>query len=133
MPVLAVSIDPDLKYDNLSYLWMRINASEQSDWEDAGIVKLQIDLDDMIEGLKDVIGNPAGPADFFVEGDSLAAARKYIATIPAIGEVVTDETADNGPKYPLSADDEPGYYYCIVINELNNHINANASIFFHVS
>ena len=131
---LSFSVEPPAQSDSISYVWMRINVEEDVPTDMQGqSVKLQADLDDAIEGLAEIIGNPEGSADFPVEADTIELARKYLTSIPAIGDPADTEFQDNGPQYVLSAGEQGGYLYCVVINELNGHINANVSPFFQVS
>lgn len=131
---MSFSVEPPAQSDTLSYIWMRINADANiaSDWEGAA-EKLQVDLDNAIEGLAAIIGNPEGEADFPVEGSPIATARKYLNSLHDIGDAASEEFEDNGPKYTVNENSPAGYYYCVVINELNGHINANVSPFFQVS
>jgi hypothetical protein len=127
--VLSFSVEPPALSDNLRYVWMRVRADEEisSDWSGSA-VKLQADLDDAIAGLSEIVGNPEGPADYTVSGETIEEAVRYITSLPAIGE---GEDGDNGPRYEVPAG-ATGIYYCVVINELNNNINANITPFYRV-
>ena len=121
---ISFSVEPPALSDNLSYVWMRMNVqdNEEEDWVTVNMPKLQIDLDDLLPDLfEDLVGDPDIAADG-VFG---------LTRLTSLGEVVSDE--DNGPAYQLSAETPAGYYYCIVINELNNNRTANVSPFFHVT
>lgn len=126
---ISFSVEPPTLSDNLSYVWMRANiqpvSEVPSDWEGAAgqeIEKLQIDLDDMLPDLfADVAGDPDIPVNEIFG----------LTTITNLGQVVEDAT--NGPSLALTADMPTGYYYCIVINELNNSRVANVSPFFQVT
>lgn len=123
---IAFSVDMPAFSDSLSYVWMRMNVEDiPSDWEGVGdrqVEKLQIDLDDQLPDLfADLTGNP----DIAVDG------AFGLTTLTELGEVV--DTEDNGPALQLSENTPAGYYYCIVINELNNNRVANVSPFFHVT
>lgn len=131
---LSFSVEPPTQSDSLSYIWMRIRVEEDVPTDMQGqSITLQADLDNAIEGLAEIIGNPEGQADYPVESSTIELARKYFENIAAIGDVADPNFEDNGPKYVLPADRAGGYFYCVVINELNGHINANVSPFFQVS
>ena len=119
---ISFSIDPIQHSDALSYIWMRINANESvaSDWEN-DFVKLQIDLDGF---LADLFEDKPGEADIPVDGVF------GLTELPNLGEVVENE--DNGPKLQFSDSTPAGVYYCIVVNELNNHRVANVTPFYSV-
>ena len=121
---LSFSVEPPALSDNLSYVWMRANVQQEvdEDWDASGAAKLQVDLDNLLPDLfEDLVGDPDIAADG-VFG---------LTTLTELGEVVAD--ADNGPAYQLAEDTPVGFYYCIVINELNNNRTANVSPFFLVS
>ena len=121
---IAFSVEPPAFSDNLSYVWMKANIDpeEDSDWDASGAAKLQVDLDNLLPDLfNDITGDP----DIAVDG------AFGLTTLPTLGEVLPDE--DNGPSYQFTAETTPGYYYCIVINEVNNNRVANVSPFFHVT
>lgn len=136
LKTLSFSLVPPTQSDSISYIWMRLRADEKeiipSDWDEAA-EKLQVDLDDAIAGLSAIVGNPTGEADYPVESNTIATARKYLATIDSIGDPADEGFENNGPKYELQDADPTGIYYCVVINELNNNINANVSPFYRVS
>ena len=128
---LSFSIAPPAQYDKIGYIWMRVRTDSNAyDWENDA-AKLQVDLDDSIADLVGIIPNPEGQMDYTVEAP-LDQARKYIYSLPALGEP-GPELENNGPKCTLTDDNPAGLYYCIVINELNGHVNANVSPFFKVS
>ena len=120
---LSFSIVPIAHSDKLSYIWMRLNFDQavESDW-DGEAKRLQIDLDDF---LSDLFEDKPGDADIPVDG------VYGLTTLTNLGEIVVGE--DNGPRLQLSDDTPAGIYYCIVVNELNNHRVANVTPFFDVS
>ena len=115
---------------------MNIDSNEPEDWENS-VAKLQIDIDDAINGLSSIFSHPGDP-DIPLEadpnavtyGEKISSARKYIQNLTALGELVDNE--HNMPSYTLTSEDTPGYYYCLVINEFNGNLRANASPFFDV-
>lgn len=126
---LSIGVDPEIKSDDISYIWMRMNLDNDNDIVN-GETKLQIDLADedsdtnttineVIKGITSIFENKPGNRDFIVQ------------ELNKFSDVVSD---DEGDRYQTSyAASETGIYYCVVINELNNHINANASPFFIVA
>ena len=120
---LSFSIVPIAHSDELSYIWMRLNFDEsvETDW-DGESKRLQIDLDDF---LSDLFENKPGEADIPVDGVF------GLTALTNLGEVVEGE--DNGPRLQFSDDTPEGIYYCIVVNELNDHRVANVTPFFQVS
>ena len=135
---LGFSVTPLTRSDGLSYIWMKMNidSNEPEDWENS-VAKLQIDIDDAINGLSSIFSHPGDP-DIPLEadpnavtyGEKISSARKYIQNLTALGELVDNE--HNMPSYTLTSEDTPGYYYCLVINEFNGNLRANASPFFDV-
>ena len=120
---LSFSIIPIAHSDKLSYIWMRLNFDEsiETDWNGES-KKLQIDLDNFLSDLfEDQPGDPDIPVDG-VFG---------LTALTNLGEVVEGE--DNGPKLQFNDDTPAGIYYCIVVNELNDHRIANVTPFFNVS
>lgn len=121
---LSFSVEPPALSDNLSYVWMRANIQQEvdEDWDQSGAAKLQVDLDDLLPDLfEDLVGDP----------DIAADGAFGLTKLTELGQVVAD--ADNGPSYQLAESTPVGFYYCIVINELNNNRTANVSPFFLVS
>ena len=120
---LSFSIEPPAQSDNLSYIWMRLNAEDNitSDWENNS-EKLQIDLDNF---LSDLFEDKPGNADIPVDG------VYGLTQLTNLGEVV--DTADNGPSLTFSDNTPAGIYYCIVVNTLNNYRAANVTPFYSVT
>lgn len=115
--VISFAVVPPVQSEKLSYVWMKLNARR------ANSSQFQIDLDDAIEGLDDGISNPADTRD------TILRAVDYFNAEP-IGDVADENFEYNGPKYSIPAGSSGDIYYCIVINELNGHVNANVSWFF---
>ena len=115
------------KSDKLSYIWMRMRLDE-NDINEGGIQQLAIDID---EYLSEIFPDKVGEMDISLTGSGAFT----LTEIPAsLGEVASEEA--NVPVYQLPVDsvENPvaGYYYCIVVNELNGHLAANATPFFNV-
>ncbi len=120
---LGFSIQPPILSDKLSYVWMRATVQDiNSDWDENERPILQVDLDNL---LPDLFEDIAGEPDMAVDGVF------GLTTLTSLGQVVNTE--DNGPTLQLGENTPSGYYYCIVVNELNNHRTANVSPFFHVT
>lgn len=120
---IAFSVEPIQHSDSLDYVWMRMNvqADVDSDWVTNEMPRLQVDLDNLLPDLfEDLTGDP----DIAVDG------AFGLTKLTELGEVVED--ADNMPEFKFNADTEQGYYYCIVINELNNNRVANVTPFYYV-
>lgn len=93
------------KTDNTFYLWM------------------YSDIDDEIELANNIILNlntlfPSDAASFNIE------------EIPqSIGSLVS---SDNSPTFNLNASSPNGYYYCLIVNQLNGHQSVSLTPFFNV-
>lgn len=122
---VAFSVSPIAKTDGLKYIWMRarIEDTVDSDWITAEIPKLQVDIGDALGTL---FADPIGDSDIPVEQDAF-----LMKTLSNLGEIIEGE--DNGPSLQIDANTELGYYYCIVVNELNSHRVANVSPFYHIT
>ena len=124
---IAFSVQPIAQgfSDSLQYIWMRMNVDEgvDSDWITDDIVKLQVDIG---ENLADLFSDITGADDIPVLSEGFE-----LKPLTGLGEEVVD-SADNGPTLHLSDATNVGYYYCIVVNTLNNHRVANVTPFFHV-
>ena len=120
---ISFSVTPIKHSDSISYVWMRVNfdANELEDWED-NRTELQIDLDD---ALADLFEDKPGEADYPVNGVF------GLTQLNDLGEVVNAEE-ENGPVLNFTNDMPTGYYYCIVINELNGHRKANVTPFYEL-
>lgn len=112
----------DEKSDKLSYIWMKAKIDE-NDVVD-GNYKLAVDID---ENLPTLFPDKVGDMDVPLTDDGNFA----LLPIPAsMGSVAED--APNAPVYQLNENSTPGYYYCIIVNELNGHLAANVTPFFNV-
>lgn len=122
---IAFAVEPPAQSDKLSYVWMKANIENDvdEDWTASGLVpKLQVDVDD---ALPDLFVNPNGSGDIPTDGVF------NLTTLNELGAIVDDEE-ENGPVLQLNENTTSGYYYCIVINELNNNRVANVTPFFYV-
>lgn len=121
---ITVSIDKtNVQSDEYFYLWMKRTMSE-ADWN-GDTLRPEIDLDG-------VFGFNVGTNDdgdiVASEGHSLDSFIKYLDSLPDLE--FTDPDGYTG--YATLEVKEPGYYYCIVINKLNNNIAINISPFFNI-
>ena len=139
---LRFSVNPEIKSDALTYIWMRMNTTDPiNDTTPTGEIKIQADLDGLIAGLDGF--NPEGEADYpaeipFAEQEPLSAnilgqVRKALDknSLIALGELQENNT--NGPIYQVKPEDRGSTIYCIVINELNAHYAASLSPFYKIS
>lgn len=123
---LSFSIDPIAHSDAVKCQWMKVNVEDNlaTDWEkdleDNDIEKLQIDLDGYLENIFD---NPEGTGDTPVS-DLITVDKARIQQITT--------AQDNMPAFEIDANTEDGIYYCLVLNELNGTVAANATPFFIV-
>ena len=129
--VLTVRADANIQHDNFSYYWMKLKIDENDieTIEGQQQTVYQIDLandGEVVDGLTDkilsIFADKTGDADELI--------------INNFGEFATliqaeDENDVNNYQTSYIAT-EPGVYYCLIINNLNQHINANASPFFVV-
>lgn len=130
--VIKFSIDPDIKSDELYYLWMKMNeTNDPSDIVD-GVVQYRADLDNLIEGF-----DAEGPADYAIDDTDIETLTQYNIdrfrkvldkkNLKSLGELVENE--ENVPTYTIKAGNK-GAYYCIVVNKLNEHIAATLTPFY---
>lgn len=124
---LSFSVEPIQQSDSLSYIWMRINKEDAIETDlDNGATKLQIDLQDNVtQFLTDLFEDKPGQADIPVDG------VYGLTELTNLGEVV--DTEDNGPVLAFNDNTPAGIYYCIVVNELNNHRVANVTPFYNIT
>ena len=131
--VIRFSVDPEIKSDHLTYIWMKMNLNDENDIIDSE-VQIRADLDDLIEGF-----NADGQADYALNNDdeevisaiNIDRFRKVLSkdNLTALGDLVDNEV--NGPSYTVKLGNK-GYYYCIVINELNAHSAVSLTPFYHI-
>ena len=125
---LTVRADKAVQSDGFSYYWMKLNIDENDIQE--GQTIYQIDLSsngiNAVDGLTDkilsIFADKAGEADTLI-----------VNNFGEFATIVAAEDENDVDNYQTSYDaTEPGVYYCLIINNLNQHINANASPFFVV-
>lgn len=105
------------KSDKMSYIWMRARI-------DADETELAIDIDD---NLPTLFPDKPGEGDYPMTEDG----EFNLDVIPAsMGSA--DPDAPNAPTYELNSNSPSGYYYCIIVNELNGHLAASVTPFFNV-
>ena len=121
---LSFSVEPIAHTDGIKYIWMRANIQNDldSDWVTEDMPRLQVDIGDALGAL---FVDLEGDNDIPVEDRDF-----HMTTLEDLGEII--DGVDNGPVLPLTPETELGYYYCIVVNELNNHRVANVSPFYRV-
>lgn len=119
-PVLRFQVQqPDLS-DNLIYLWMKADLTGENDYTSTNEVKAHLDLNGALANLlgeTEQTGNP----DIILD-----------STVAEYNQDKTEIIFNGGlgeASYTLK-DNEEGLYYCIVINELNNHKAASVGPFF---
>ena len=138
------SVNVPVQHDNYFYIWMKMNVEEgiESDKNASGAAILQVDLGE--KGAEFGFVDPTGSSDVVVSTDAtLDDLIHYLET-----DLATLENVDGMPKYVIAGDggatldlgsfgetdsDRQGYFYCIVVNQLNNHIAVNVSQFFIVT
>ena len=130
---LTVRADADIQHDTFSYYWMKLKVDESDIEEIEGQEQTiyQIDLANdgvVVEGLSDKIltifaDKTGDPDDLIPDGFDT-----FADVIPA-DENVQNDVQNYQTTYEAT---EPGIYYCLIVNNLNQHINANASPFFVV-
>ena len=101
--------------DTLSYYWVKMNTNGPNDLDEEGFLKVQIDIGDALDNLfPDIEG----------ENDIILPTE--------LGEIITTNE-DNTLGSTLQFNNlEEGYYYCIVVNTLNNHRVANVTPFYYI-
>ena len=101
--------------DTLSYYWVKMNTLDPNDLDEEGFLKVQVDIGNQLNSL---FPDLEGENDIILPSD--------------LGEIITineDNTLGSTLQfYNL----EEGYYYCIVVNELNNHRVANVTPFYYI-
>lgn len=112
------------KADKSYYIWMRSNLTAE-DYDNNNQLRLAIDVDDK---LGELFTNQPGEMDVPLTEDGVF---NLIETEFASIADLADGAA-NGPTYQLPTEAESGYYYCIVVNELNGARVATATPFFNV-
>lgn len=101
--------------DTLSYYWVKMNTLDPNDLDEEGFLKVQVDIGNQLNSL---FTDLEGENDIILPSD--------------LGEIITiNEDNTLGSTLQFSNLEE-GYYYCIVINELNNHRVANVTPFYYI-
>ena len=130
---IKFSVDSNIQSDRLTYIWMKMNLDDESDIVN-DVVQIRADLDNLVDGL-----DAEGEADYALGEDDeeiISAAniekfRKVLdkANLTELGQLADDNV--NGPQYIVKAGN-PGYYYCVVINELNAHYAVSITPFYNI-
>lgn len=101
--------------DTLSYYWVKMNTNGPNDLDEEGFLKVQIDIGDALDNLfPDIEG----------ENDIILPTE--------LGEIITTNEDNTLGSTLQFSNLEAGYYYCIVVNELNNHRVANVTPFYYI-
>ena len=101
--------------DTLSYYWVKMNTLDPNDLDEEGFLKVQVDIGNQLNSL---FTDLEGENDIILPSD--------------LGEIITtNEDNTLGSTLQFSSLEE-GYYYCIVVNELNNHRVANVTPFYYI-
>lgn len=101
--------------DTLSYYWVKMNTLDPNDLDEEGFLKVQVDIGNQLNSL---FPDLEGENDIILPSD--------------LGEIITiNEDNTLGSTLQFSNLEE-GYYYCIVVNELNNHRVANVTPFYYI-
>lgn len=101
--------------DTLSYYWVKMNTLDPNDLDEEGFLKVQVDIGNQLNSL---FTDLEGENDIILPSD--------------LGEIITiNEDNTLGSTLQFSNLEE-GYYYCIVVNELNNHRVANVTPFYYI-
>lgn len=129
---ITFAADKPTQCDKLSYIWMKANiqTSNSADYyPDSDIPRMQVDINDALPDLfTDVSGDPDTPAD------GSASINLSVIDHYNMGEIVDADENGNMPSLQFNENTKVGdYYYCIVVNELNNHRVANVTPFFSVT
>lgn len=122
--VLTFAVEPPAQSDKLSYIWMKANIDKNNsaDYQYEQMVKIQVDIGN---ALPDLFTDKPG------QDDEPFGGIFDLTVLRNLGQIV-DNKEENGPRLQLN-ENTTGYYYCIVVNELNNHRVANVTPFFHVT
>lgn len=153
---LYINIDKNIQSDGYRYIWMKMTIEDYntrpSDWQNDTQIKLQSDIDNLFTNKmfnKAITTNPEGlgdnPVPSQIDGTAIGIWDQDIWSDmseqqrqDAITGFLTDVTGDTalssfeGPSLKLNSNIPAGYYYCIIINELNCSYNATVSPFFNV-
>lgn len=113
---LSFSVQEPLQYDSLSYYWVRVNTDYEDDFRD-GTLDIKVDIGDQLNSL-------------FVDQPG----NNDIILSPELGEIIVSSNEDDslGSTLHFNNDFEEGYYYCIVINNLNNNRAFNVTPFYFI-
>ena len=125
---INLTVDPIALTDKVSYVWMKAVIDDENDYEH-GTLQLHAELDNKLPDL--FADNPAEASD-----EPVSEPFGLTDLPPELGDVIAyDSLAEEGniPTFQFDDNTGEGYYYCIIINELNNNRIYNISPFFHVS
>ena len=101
--------------DTLSYYWVKMNTLDPNDLDEEGFLKVQVDIGNQLNNL---FTDLEGENDIILPSD--------------LGEIITTNEDNTLGSTLQFSNLEAGYYYCIVVNELNNHRVANVTPFYYI-
>ena len=101
--------------DTLSYYWVKMNTLDPNDLDEEGFLKVQVDIGNQLNNL---FTDLEGENDIILPSD--------------LGEIITTNEDNTLGSTLQFSNLEEGYYYCIVVNELNNHRVANVTPFYYI-
>lgn len=101
--------------DTLSYYWVKMNTLDPNDVDEEGFLKVQVDIGNQLNNL---FTDLEGENDIILPSD--------------LGEIITTNEDNTLGSTLRFSNLEEGYYYCIVVNELNNHRVANVTPFYYI-
>lgn len=115
---LDIRVNSNIQSDKLSYAWMFYKTERAIDLTDEAVSNSI--LETLETKLEEIFGNPW-------ENDM----DTIVQDLTAFSEL---QTLENETQVYTSSftPSETGFYYCVVINELNGHINATATPLFQV-
>lgn len=117
---LNIRVDRNIQTDKLSYVWMYYQTEGPIDLTDDEVVNTA--LQPLEERLGEIFNDPRDDMDSIIVDLTEFNNNDLV--------VLEDETS----AYTSSiTPDKTGFYYCVVINELNGHINAAATPIFQVT
>lgn len=123
---LKIRVDKNIQTDKLSYAWMYYNVQGPIDLTDDEITNTA--LEPLENKLGEIFGNPTHENDPSYTMDTIIKDLTEFSN----NELITTEDGDSIYQSSITPD-KTGFYYCVVINELNGHISAAATPIFQVT
>ena len=129
--VLRVGVNDNIVSDNLTYIWVQanLNADEVASAQYiADFSEEDIEQNDLIRKINALLNDNNATRD---QDDIIKVINKSSDKVVQLSEQDIEEGASN--LMDSFNPTETGWYYCVVVNELNNHIAVNISPFFNVT